>query len=593
VLEVRDLTVRFGDAAPVVDGASLAMLPGEVVAIVGESGSGKSLLARSVLNLLPPGAHVAGGSVRVDGHDMLGLSPRALRRVRGARVGMVFQEPLVSLNPALRVGDQLAEALRLHSDLSAAEIRDRSIAMLERVRVADPARCLKSFPHEFSGGMRQRIMIASVMLPRPRLLIADEPTTALDMIVQREVLDLMQELAREAGTAVLMISHDLALVAERAARVLVMHRARIVEQGPTGSILLQPRDDYTRRLLQALPQRAPARAAASDARALLELSHLRVRFPGPRSGLRRAAPVEAVRGVTLHVCPGETLAVVGESGSGKTTIARVLTQLAAPSAGTMLFEGRDTAAFGRAERQALRRSVQMVFQDPYSSLDPRMQLADIVAEPLRHDRTLGAQARRARAIALLEEAGIARELATRFPHQISGGQRQRVAIARAVITAPRLVVADEPVSALDATVQRQVLELLRQLQATHRFACVFVSHDLGVVESIADRVAVMHRGHVVELGPRDAIFDRPSHPYTRALLGASPRLEALAGGGFRLRQRDLSHGAPPAGRAYFDAAADVRDNPDLLEIGVEHRVACRPLPAAGVPPALRLVARVA
>jgi peptide/nickel transport system ATP-binding protein len=571
LLRIEGLRLRSGTGAPLVDGVSFDIHAGEMVAVVGESGSGKSLTARAILNLLPPGVEIAGGAIRFQGRDLLTLAREPLRAVRGARIGMVFQEPLVSLNPAIRIGEQMAEGLRLHTTFDAAEIRARSIEMLARVRVARPERCLDAYPHQFSGGMRQRIMLASVMLLKPALLLADEPTTALDMLVQREVLDVMGELAAEMGTAVLLISHDLALVAERARRVVVMNKGRVVEQGEAGDILLRPQQAYTRQLLAALPARGPVREPAQSA-PLVELEQLRVSFPGARRGFRRAPPVEAVKGVSLQLHAGETLAVVGESGSGKTTVARVMTQLIQPSGGTLRFEGRDVAAFGKAERMRFQRAVQMVFQDPYSSLDPRMRLDAIVAEPLRHDPELTGSQRLQKARALLAEVGLPSEFASRFPHQISGGQRQRVAIARAVIPNPRVVVADEPVSALDATVQKQVLELLQRLQQRYGFALLFVSHDLGVVESVADRVAVMHLGHLIECGTRDAVFDRPHHPYTRALLSAAPALVPEAGG-FRLQRREAANKTMPQGFAAFDSATAPGDVPEWLEVGLGHRVA--------------------
>jgi len=571
LLRIEGLRLRSGTGAPLVDDVSFDIHSGEMVAVVGESGSGKSLTARAILNLLPPGVEIAGGAIHFQGRDLLTLAREPLRAVRGARIGMVFQEPLVSLNPAIRIGEQMAEGLRLHATLGAAEIRERSIEMLARVRVARPERCLDAYPHQFSGGMRQRIMLASVMLLKPALLLADEPTTALDMLVQREVLDVMGELAAEMGTAVLLISHDLALVAERARRVVVMNKGRVVEQGSAERILLQPQEAYTRQLLAALPARGPVRARAKSS-ALIELEQLRVSFPGARRGFRRAPPAEAVKGVSLQLHAGETLAVVGESGSGKTTVARVLTQLIRPSGGTLRFEGRDVAAFGKAERMRFQRAVQMVFQDPYSSLDPRMRLDAIVAEPLRHDPELTGTQRLEKARALLAEVGLPAEFASRFPHQISGGQRQRVAIARAVIPNPRVVVADEPVSALDATVQKQVLELLQRLQQRYGFALLFVSHDLGVVESMADRVAVMHLGHLIECGTRDAVFDHPHHPYTRALLSAAPALVPEAGG-FRLQRRQAASQPMPQGFAAFDSAMAPGDVPQWLEVGLGHRVA--------------------
>jgi len=525
LLAVEDLTLEAGPLA-VLDGVGFEVGAGEVVALVGESGSGKTMAARAVLGLLPPGIRRRAGRILFEGTDLATLAEPALRRLRGPAIGMVFQEPMVSLNPALAIGTQLGEALRLHRGLDRAQIRARALAMLERVRIADPERCLAAFPHEFSGGMRQRIMLAAVMLLRPRLLLADEPTTALDTLTQREVLDLMVELTREEGTAVVLITHNLGLVARYARRAVVLERGRLVEAGTADDILTRPRMPYTKALVGALPRRGPARAVPATGEPLLSVRDLRVRFGGRRL-FRPGRPVDAVAGVDLDIRAGEVLAVVGGSGSGKTTLGRAVLRLV-PSEGTIRFAGADLAA-GAAALARLRDGAQLVFQDPYSSLDPRMRVAAIVGEPLRLARDMDGPARARRVERSLEEVGLA-GYARRLPHELSGGQRQRVAIARALVRRPAFVVADEPVSALDMTIQQQVLALLQRLQAEQGFACLFISHDLAAVAQIADRVAVMQAGRIVEIATRDAIFDAPRHAYTRALLDAAPWFDGRSGG---------------------------------------------------------------
>ncbi|WP_225025924.1 ABC transporter ATP-binding protein [Xinfangfangia pollutisoli] len=533
LLSVRNLTVRPGNALPpVVQDLSFDIAPGEMLALVGESGSGKTMAARSVLRLLPaPLRPDAGSSIRLKGAELLTLSDREMCRVRGARIGMVFQEPMVSLNPSMPIGRQMAEALRLHQRLSAAEIRDRSLAMLERIRIKDPAKCLAAWPHEFSGGMRQRIMLASVMLLRPELLIADEPTTALDTLVQRDVLDLMVELTQEQGTGVLLISHDLGMVAKYAPKVVVMQAGRAVEQGESARVLSAPAHAYTRSLIDALPRRsAGGHRDRAEAPPLIRVEGVVIDYPGRERLFRRDAPKRAVHGVDLTIGTGETLALVGASGSGKTTLGRAIVGLVQPSAGAIRFEGHDLLQPG-AQTARLRQKMQIVFQDPYSSLDPRQRVDRVVAEPLLLDRGLSAGDRRDRVRQVFEEVGLPWVLAERLPHQLSGGQRQRVAIARAIVRNPAFVVADEPVSALDMTVQKQILRLIRDLQARHGFACLFVSHDLGAVEQVADRVAVMENGRIVEMGARDDIFDRPQHDYTRRLLDAAMLIDRSFGVG--------------------------------------------------------------
>ena len=531
MLSVRNLSVTVGPAGSrVVDDLGFDLASGDMLALVGESGSGKTMAARSVLGLLPPPLMIAPDSrIVFGGQDLTGLKDNAMRRIRGGEIGMVFQEPMVSLNPSMTIGEQMAEGLRLHRRLSRGEIRDRSVAMLERIRIQDPRKCLAAYPHEFSGGMRQRIMLASVMLLKPRLLIADEPTTALDTLVQRDILDLMTELTRENGTAVLLISHDLGMVAHYVRNVVVMRSGRAVEQGLSAEVLSNPRHDYTRRLVDALPARsAGVERTANKTAPLLELEGIVVDYPGRSRLFRKTEAKRAVHGVDLSIRSGETLALVGASGSGKTTLGRAIVGLVQPTAGTIAFRG-DRIGHKRAE---VTRDMQMIFQDPYSSLDPRQRVGDIVAEPLLLESGMDGRQRTARAEEVFDEVGLARDFMRRLPHQLSGGQRQRVAIARAIVRRPALVVADEPVSALDMTVQKQILLLIRKLQEHYGFACLFVSHDLGAVEQVADRVAVMQDGRIVELGDRDDVFDRPRHAYTRALLDAAMLLDRrFAGAG--------------------------------------------------------------
>ncbi|MDJ0388535.1 ABC transporter ATP-binding protein [Roseomonas sp. E05] len=521
LLSVEGLRVGAGRFSAV-DGVSFDIAPGEILALVGESGSGKTATGRAILGLLPPGLERQAGAIRLEGEDLARVPPARLRELRGGAIGMVFQEPMVSLNPAMTIGAQLGEALALHSSLGKEAQRAACIAMLKRVQITDPEGCLRAYPHEFSGGMRQRIMLAAVMLPKPRLLIADEPTTALDNLAQAEVLDLMVELAHENGTAVLLVTHNLGLVARYADRALVMQRGRVVEEGPARQVLSAPRHDYTRLLVSAMPQRLP-RPPRPQGEVLLEARGLTVDYPGRSRLFRRLPGKRAVKGVDLEIRRGETVALVGGSGSGKTTLGRAMLRLVQPSGGQLLFRGKDVTAGSTGAARDFRLACQIVFQDPYSSLDPRQRVGEIVAEPLRHEAGMDAAARAARVAETFRAVGLP-GMDRRFPHQLSGGQRQRVAIARAIVRRPALVVADEPVSALDMTVQKQILALVRQLQEERGFACLFISHDLGAVAEVADRVLVMQDGAIVEQGCRDAIFDAPRHPYTRALLDATPRL---------------------------------------------------------------------
>jgi len=530
LLRVRNLRIEASNAPdrpPLLADLSFDVAPGEFVAIVGESGSGKTMAARAVLGLLPPGVHRAGGSIALDGRELTGLAPEGLRAVRGREVGMVFQEPMVSLNPALTIGRQLAEGLKLHERLPEAEIRARCLEMLRRVQIADPERCLAAYPHEFSGGMRQRIMLASVLLLKPRLLIADEPTTALDTLSQREVMELMVELAGQAGAAVLLITHDLGLVARYAQRVVVLEKGMMVEAGGAREVLAAPQHPYTQRLVDSLPRRPEGRPPRLPGRPLLEVRRAAIDYPGKAGLFGRAAARRVVDDVSLTVETGEIVAVVGGSGSGKTTIGRAVLGLKPLAEGCVVFDGIEVARMDAAQTRAFRRQAQLVFQDPFSSLDPRMRIGETVGAALRHDPALTPAARRDRVRQALEDVSLG-GFEDRLPHQMSGGQRQRVAIARAVVSRPRLVVADEPVSALDMTIQRQVLELFQRLQAQYGFACLFITHDLGVVEQIADRVYVLSAGAVVEEGATEAVFDNPTHAYTQALLAATPSRMAAA-----------------------------------------------------------------
>ncbi|MGE7473643.1 ABC transporter ATP-binding protein, partial [Bosea sp. NPDC003192] len=517
LLEVDGLTLRIGASGrTVVNDVSFCVSPGEIVGIVGESGSGKTLAARAVMGFIPPAVRLISGSIRFDGEEVTTMAQKRLRAIRGARVGMVFQEPMTSLNPSMLIGRQLEEGLALHRKLDAAGRRELILDMLRRVGIRDPEGAFNAYPHQYSGGMRQRIMLASVMLLKPALLLADEPTTALDAVVQRDVMELMVDLTKENGTAVLLISHDLGMVARYCSRIVVMCQGDVVEHGKAEDLLARPQHPYTRKLLAAMPHREPARELPDAATPLVSVDDLVVDYGGRQGFFRKEQGKRALHGISLNVKPGEVVSVVGGSGSGKTTLGHAIAGLLKPSGGEIRFNGkpidRSDAAFWD-----YRLNCQMVFQDPYSSLDPRMTIGELVAEPLRLVKGMGAAEKKARLAEVLGEVGLGDGFAERYPHELSGGQRQRVAIARAIIRRPSFVIADEPVSALDVTVRAQVLELFAQLQKKHGFSCLFISHDLGVVEQVSDRVVVMQDGRIVEEGTRDQIFDNPQHPYTRKL----------------------------------------------------------------------------
>ncbi|MBY3542512.1 ABC transporter ATP-binding protein [Rhizobium laguerreae] len=531
LLNVRNLSLQVtGTGVEVVKEVSFDIAPGEIFGIVGESGSGKTLATRALISLLPAPIKVIGGSVAYKGRDVLSMNGAQLR---GAEIGVVFQEPMTSLNPSMTVGRQLEEGLQLHTKLSKEERRSRILDMLNRVGIRDPAGALSSYPHEFSGGMRQRIMLASVMLLKPALLIADEPTTALDAVIQRDVMELMVELTQAEGTAVLLISHDLPMVARYTNRIVVMEKGVIVEEGRTADLLHAPQRAYTKKLLSSLPFRGETRTIDKTRAPMVSARDIVVDYPGRRSLMKKATPKRALHGVSIDIHEGEVVALVGGSGSGKTTLGRTIAGLVRESEGDIRFKGRSRAA----DWMDYRLNCQMVFQDPYSSLDPRMTILALVEEALRLVPDLDSMAKRKRALETLEEVGLGSDYAGRYPHELSGGQRQRVAIARAIARRPKFLIADEPVSALDVTVRAQVLELLSDLQKRYGFSCLFISHDLGVVEQVADRVVVMQDGRIIEEGDRDTVFDSPKEAYTQRLLSAIPALDHNAQGGVILKWR--------------------------------------------------------
>jgi peptide/nickel transport system ATP-binding protein len=520
VVEFRNLSVRFGTTDAVSD-VSFAVEPGEIVAIVGESGSGKSVSAMTALGLLPGTAHVS-GTVSTDGVPITSMTPAQLRDLRGNGIAMVFQEPMTALNPLLTVGTQVAEGLRLHRGTSRAEAAREAVRLLELVGIPEPERRVHQYPHELSGGQRQRVVIAMAVSCDPEVIIADEPTTALDVTVQAEILALLRRLRDELGTAIVLITHSMGVVAELADRVIVMHRGAIVEDGDVYDLFARPRHGYTRALLAAVPRFAkdarPGPGAAGEGPAALQLDGVVVDFGRHR----------AVDGVTLEVAPGEILGLVGESGSGKTTVGRVAVGLARPSAGSVRLFGTDLAGLRGSALRAARARAAMVFQDPASSLDPRMTVGDSIAEPMVLQKVGDRHSRQRRAVELVDAVALPADTVNRYPHELSGGQRQRVSIARALALDPGLLIADEPTSALDVSVQATVLELLRSLQRDLGFSCLFISHDLAVVDAIADRVAVMHHGRIVETGERTAVFTDPQDEYTRTLLAAVPVPDPVA-----------------------------------------------------------------
>ncbi len=543
LVRVRDLRIAFGqdgEVRPAVDGIDLEIPDGATTALAGESGSGKSVTALSLTRLVPcPPARILSGRIEYRGRDVLEMPARALRAIRGREIAYIFQEPSVSLNPVVRVGDQIREVLSLHRPAEAS--RSTVVEWLDRVGIPDPGRRERSYPNELSGGMQQRVMIAMALAGRPRLLVADEPTTALDVTIQAQIMSLLADLQADLGMAVLLITHNLALLDGVASRVAVMREGRIVEEGPAADILHRPGHDYTRGLIKAIPRlRGPLRRlqardvlkaealrdirrgrsdhGTADEGALLHLEDVHITY-----GKGRRA-VEAVRGVAMEVRAGESVGLVGESGCGKTSLARAVLGLVRPEAGRVSWRGRSVSDWLHGDESAYRRAVQMVFQDPYGSLNPRVMVGAALMEVLAVHGVREAAERTRRAAALLTAVGLGEESLRRYPHEFSGGQRQRIGIARALAVDPELLIADEPVSALDVSVQAQILNLLRDLQSSLGVSLLLIAHDLAVVRYVCDRVLVMNRGVIVESGPPDEVYANPRDPYTRQLLAAVPEL---------------------------------------------------------------------
>jgi peptide/nickel transport system ATP-binding protein len=524
VLDVHGLTVKLpqgADRENAVEKVSFSVQPGEIVCVVGESGSGKSVTSHAIMGLLPSQLTPVAGRVLLEGDDLLTKSPGELRRMRGDRMAMIFQEPMTALNPVMRVGDQIAEVLTIHTDLDDAARRKRVLEVMEAVRLPEPERLIDVYPHQLSGGQRQRIMIAAALVLDPVLLIADEPTTALDVTTQAQILKLIKDLRERRNTGVLFITHDFGVVAEIAHRVVVMQHGRVVEEGLTEDVLRRPRHDYTRMLIRAVPSLSPpARQPITDAPIVLQTSALTKTYTfGGFFEKRRE--VKAAADVNLFVRRGETLGVVGESGSGKSTVARCIARLIEPSKGAILVEGADVAKLSTRALRPHRKRVQIVFQDPYRSLNPRRTVgASIVEGPVNYG--MAEDTAQGRARELMRLVGLEPDALARFPHQFSGGQRQRICIARALAMDPEILVADEPVSALDVSVQAQVLQLLDDVRTRFNLAVLFITHDLRVAAQVCDRIAVMHKGEVVEEGQTASVFSAPQHAYTRALFDSAP-----------------------------------------------------------------------
>lgn len=593
ILDVRDLSVSFetpDGRVEAVKNLSFSVHAGECLGLVGESGSGKSQTVLAAIGLTAANGAIS-GSISFGGVEITRLTRRDLDNIRGSRIGMIFQDPLTSLTPHMTVGAQMAEVLARHRGIRGAQAEKRIVDWLERVRIPEARRRLHQFPHELSGGMRQRVMIASAMLCEPQLLLADEPTTALDVTVQSQVLDLMDELKRETGAGLVLITHDMGVIARMADNVVVMRHGEAVERGSADDVFSAPKHSYTRLLLDAMPRMdrtdrglrpSVGPAPHKDVEPILQVEDLHVTFPVSVPGglFGRRIPLRAVDGVSLSLRPGETVGIVGESGCGKSTLARSVLRLVAPSAGSVAWLGRDIARLRRHEMQPLRKELQIVFQDPLASLDPRMTIGQSISEPLRvfQPRT-SSRDRESAAREMMQRMGLDAGLVNRYPHELSGGQNQRVGIARAMILRPRLVVCDEAVSALDVSVQAQILDLLIDLQREFGMAMMFISHDLSVIREICHRVMVLYLGRVVEAAARDELFANPRHPYTRALLSAVPAPDP---GKERARMRVKLHGDLPSP---LDPKASLRFlksrltegppfyRPALIEVSPDHFVA--------------------
>ncbi|MCF8199204.1 MAG: dipeptide ABC transporter ATP-binding protein [Sulfuritalea sp.] len=647
ILSVQDLAIHIGAARPV-DGISLTIEAGECYALLGESGCGKSMTALGLMRLLPAGARVISGAVNFEGTDLLGLPESGMREVRGGGIGMIFQEPATSLNPVLTVGRQIVEALQLHAGLQGTAARKRAGELLDQVGIPDPLRRLDEYPFQLSGGLRQRVMIAIALAGEPRLLIADEPTTALDVTIQAQVLDLLDELRRTRGMALLLITHDLGVVARMADRIGVMYAGQLVEEAPRAQFFSQPAHPYSVRLFAALPDTKrrganlatiPGSVPAADARhsgcrfvyrcseamaechkapppwrevdacqrvrcflaaaappvavkvgagetatqsrqaPLLEVTDLQMHFPIRRGILQRAVgAVRAVDGLSLQLMAGRTLALVGESGCGKTTAGKAMLQLLRPTAGSVMLDGVELTTRSAGQLQPLRAKMQMVFQDPFASLNPRLRIGEIIAEGMQAlkvgDGETGAPIAK-----LLEQVGLRADMVNRYPHEFSGGQRQRIAIARALAVSPRLLICDEPTSALDVSVQAQILNLLSELQRELELAYLFITHNIAVVDYLAHDVAVMYLGRVVERGTADEVLHQARHPYTQALLAAVPHIDGLDKATVKLSGDMPSPANPPSG-CHFHPRCPLADEacrvsyPDEIRFGATHAVRC-------------------
>ncbi|HEX4260196.1 MAG TPA: dipeptide ABC transporter ATP-binding protein [Acetobacteraceae bacterium] len=661
LLAVEGLRTWFYTDAGIVravDGVDFKLDRGETLGIVGESGSGKSVTARSIIRLLDEPARIVGGRIRFRGRDLAMLAESALRQVRGAEIAMVFQDPMTSLNPVLRIARQISETMTAHGRLAPKPARVRAIQLLRRMGVATPERAVRAYPHQFSGGMRQRVMLAMGFANEPALLIADEPTTALDVTIQAQILGLLRELNEGLGTSVILISHDLGVIAGVCSRVLVMYAGEVVEEGTPAALLSDPRHPYTWALLHAAPRieaprtadrrlvtiegqppdprawpegcrfrarcpfaveacaahpallpvgpgrlarcwvtqageklpapraavhvAAASTATATGAAPLLSLRGVTKHFLLPREGLFAKPPVlRALDGVDLDIARGETVGLVGESGCGKSTLARLVMRLHEPTAGRIVFDGHDISHASPATIRPLRRRMQMIFQDPYGSLNPRMDVGTILAGPLRlHGIVSGDAAARVRVRELLDIVGLPASAAARFPHEFSGGQRQRISIARALALSPELVVADEPISALDVNIQAQIINLMIGLQERLGLTYLFIAHDLAVVRHISDRIVVLYLGRVMESAPAEVLFARPLHPYTRSLIAAIPSLDATAAPvRAEARGEPSSAAAAPGGCRFSPRCPMARDRcrevePELVAADTDHRVAC-------------------